>query len=136
MSAAVDGFHEIDELLSVGQRPVDLVVVSGAKIDHDVLVAEKIHHRARIVELVPWRRKQEEKHNTLFPCGLFKKGGARLFSGWWLFRTRDVLSTERSAAAHGVEVGDLLRVRAARLSLSLSLSLSLYLEREHRSRAL
>lgn len=48
----VDGLDDVHHLLFVLERPVDLVVVTGAQIDHDVLVSEEEHHRARIVELV------------------------------------------------------------------------------------
>lgn len=36
-------------LLLVVERPRDLVVVSGAEVDHDVLVAEEKHDGARVV---------------------------------------------------------------------------------------
>lgn len=39
-------------LLLVVEGPRDLVVVSGAEIDHDVLVSEKEHHGAGVVQLV------------------------------------------------------------------------------------
>ena len=32
--------------------PVDLVVVTGSQIDHNVLVSEEEHHRAWVVQLV------------------------------------------------------------------------------------
>lgn len=51
--ATVHRLYDIDHLLLVLKRPVDLVVVAGAKVDHDVFVAEKEHHRAWVVQLVP-----------------------------------------------------------------------------------
>lgn len=51
--AAVHRLDDVDHLLLVLQRPVDLVVVAGAQVDHDVLVAEEEHHGARVVQLVP-----------------------------------------------------------------------------------
>jgi len=53
-------YHNEDEvlgralahLLLVVERPGDLVVVSGSKVDHDVLVAEEEHDGARVVQLV------------------------------------------------------------------------------------
>lgn len=49
---SIHRFHNVDHLLLVLQWPVDLVVVTRAQIDHNVLVAEEEHHRARIVQLV------------------------------------------------------------------------------------
>ena len=43
--------HPLEYLL-VLHGPVDLVVVSGAEIDHHVLVPEEEHDRARVVQLV------------------------------------------------------------------------------------
>lgn len=39
-------------LLLVVEGPGDLVVVTGAEIDHDVLVSEEEHHGAGVVQLV------------------------------------------------------------------------------------
>lgn len=39
-------------LLLVVKCPRYLVVVTGAEIDHDVLVSEEEHHRAGVIELV------------------------------------------------------------------------------------
>merc|ERR1711977_317469 len=50
--AFVHGLDDVDHLLLVGHGPADLVVVTSAEIDHDVLVAEEEHGRAGIVELV------------------------------------------------------------------------------------
>ncbi len=50
--AAVDGLDDVDQLLLVLHRPVDLVVVAGAQIDHDVSVAEEEHDGARVVQFV------------------------------------------------------------------------------------
>ncbi|CAN8003102.1 unnamed protein product, partial [Ixodes hexagonus] len=47
--------HRLDNvhhLLLVLQGPVDLVVVARAQVDHDVLVAEEEHDRARVVQLI------------------------------------------------------------------------------------
>ena len=50
--SSVNGFYDVNELVDVIERPVDLVIITGAQIDHDVLVAEKEHEGARIVKLV------------------------------------------------------------------------------------
>jgi len=50
--APVDSFNDVNQLLFILHGPVDLVVVTSAQINHDVLVAEKEHARARIVQLV------------------------------------------------------------------------------------
>ncbi|KAH3660218.1 hypothetical protein OGAPHI_007423 [Ogataea philodendri] len=49
---AVDGFYDIDKLLFVANREVELVVVACAKVAHHVLVAVEEHHRHRVVQLV------------------------------------------------------------------------------------
>ena len=49
---AIDGFHNRDHLVFVGERPVDLVVVSRSEIDHHMLISEEEHDRARVVQLV------------------------------------------------------------------------------------
>jgi len=51
LGAAVDGLDDVDELLLVLEDPVELVVVAGAEIAHDVLVAEEEHDGARVVQL-------------------------------------------------------------------------------------
>ena len=51
-SAAINSLDDVDELLLILESPVDLVVVAGAQIDHDVLVPEEEHNRRRIVQLV------------------------------------------------------------------------------------
>jgi hypothetical protein len=48
----VDGLHDVNEFLLILQGPVDLVVVSCPKINHDVLVPEEEHHRRWIIQLV------------------------------------------------------------------------------------
>lgn len=48
--ASIDGLDNVDELLLVLEDPVELVVVSGAKVDHHVLVAKEEHDCARVVE--------------------------------------------------------------------------------------
>lgn len=52
LSTLVDGFADIDELLLVLENKVELVVVTGAQIDHHVFVAEEPHDGTGIVELV------------------------------------------------------------------------------------
>lgn len=52
LGAPIDSLEDIDQFLLVLQHPVKLVVVSGAKITHHVLVAEEEHDRHRVVELV------------------------------------------------------------------------------------
>lgn len=51
--AAVYSLYDVDHLLLILQGPVDLVVVSGAQINHDVFVAEEEHHRARVIQFIP-----------------------------------------------------------------------------------
>lgn len=51
LGALVDSLGNVDELLLVFENPVDLVVVSGSAVDHDVLVAEEEHDGAGIVQL-------------------------------------------------------------------------------------
>eukprot|EP00306_Pavlova_sp_CCMP459_P021172 CAMPEP_0185541328 /NCGR_PEP_ID=MMETSP1381-20130426/1892_1 /TAXON_ID=298111 /ORGANISM="Pavlova sp., Strain CCMP459" /LENGTH=184 /DNA_ID=CAMNT_0028153231 /DNA_START=988 /DNA_END=1543 /DNA_ORIENTATION=- len=48
----VDGLDDVDHLLLVCQGPVDLVVVTRAQVDHDMLVPEEEHDSARVVEFV------------------------------------------------------------------------------------
>ncbi len=48
----VHGLDNVDHLLLVLHGPVDLVVIAGAQIDHDVLVPEEEHDRAGVVQLV------------------------------------------------------------------------------------
>lgn len=48
----IHGLHNINHLLLVLQSPVDLVIVTGAKINHDVLVPEEEHAGARVIQLV------------------------------------------------------------------------------------
>ena len=50
--APVYGLYDVDHLLLVLQRPVDLVVVTRAQIDHDVLVPVEEHGGAGVVQLV------------------------------------------------------------------------------------
>lgn len=50
--ATIDGFHNRDQLVLVGESPVDFVVVSRSQIDHHVFIAEEEHDRARVVQLV------------------------------------------------------------------------------------
>ena len=45
----------VDELLLVLHRPLDLVVVARSQVDHNVLVTEEEHDGARVVQLVPER---------------------------------------------------------------------------------
>jgi hypothetical protein len=49
---SVDDFDDVRNLLLAVQGPVDLVVVTSPKVDHDVLVSKKKHYGARIVQLV------------------------------------------------------------------------------------
>lgn len=48
----VDRLDNVDELLLILQHPVELVVVARAEIAHHVLVAEKEHDGAGVVQLV------------------------------------------------------------------------------------
>jgi len=51
--APVDGFHDVDELLLVLQRPVDLIIVSRAQINHHVL--QKRRRRMKEVSEDPYK---------------------------------------------------------------------------------
>lgn len=59
---------DVDKLLFVFHGPVDLVVVTSAKVNHNVLVPEEEHARARIVQLVPGeavaRYREKRKDNS------------------------------------------------------------------------
>ena len=50
--ASIDHFYDVDDVLAIVHRPVDLVVIAGGGIHHDVLVAEEEHHGARVVKLI------------------------------------------------------------------------------------
>lgn len=50
--ASVDDFHDINEFLTLCNGPVDLVIVAGTKVDHDMLVAVEKHGGARVVQFV------------------------------------------------------------------------------------
>lgn len=52
LGSSVNSLKDVDELLLVLQHPLDLVVVTGAQVDHHVLVAEEEHEGAWVVELV------------------------------------------------------------------------------------
>jgi hypothetical protein len=52
LGALIDGLADVDELLLVLEDKVELVVVTGAQIDHHVLVAEEPHDGAGVVQLV------------------------------------------------------------------------------------
>lgn len=52
LGAAEHGLEDVDELLLVIKNPVQLVIVTGSEIAHDVLVAEEEHDGARVVQLV------------------------------------------------------------------------------------
>ena len=47
--APINDLDNVDKLLLVLHRPINLVVVAGAQIDHDVLVAEKEHDCHRVI---------------------------------------------------------------------------------------
>lgn len=49
---AIDGLHDIDQLLLILQHPVQLIIIPGAEIAHHVLVAEEEHERHAVVEFV------------------------------------------------------------------------------------
>jgi hypothetical protein len=40
----VNGFDDVNEFLLVFNRPIYFVVISGAQINHNVLVSEEKHH--------------------------------------------------------------------------------------------
>lgn len=48
----VNGFDDVNEFLLVFNRPIYFVVISGAQINHNVLVSEEKHHCAWVVEFV------------------------------------------------------------------------------------
>lgn len=57
--ASVNRLDYVNHLLFVLQRPVNLVVVTSAQIDHDVLVAEEEHAGAWIIQFVPEKEIQQ-----------------------------------------------------------------------------
>jgi hypothetical protein len=86
--AAVDGLHDIDHLLLVSDRPVDLVVIAGRQVHHDVAVAEEEHDGALVIELVHGvevgnlRDIHEIRHGeVLHIVGHFKQGFIHLHAG-------------------------------------------------------
>lgn len=52
LGTPINRLNNIDELLLVLQNPVQLVVVAGTEIAHDVLVSEEEHDGACVVQLV------------------------------------------------------------------------------------
>lgn len=50
--SAINSFDYVNHLLLVVEGPIDLVIVTGAQVHHDVLVPEEEHHSAGIVQLV------------------------------------------------------------------------------------
>ena len=50
--SAINSFDYINHLLLVIECPIDLIVVTGTQVHHNVLVSEEEHHRAGIVQLV------------------------------------------------------------------------------------
>ena len=51
--SAVDRLDDVDHLLLVGDRPVDFVVVTRSKVNHDVLC---LHAHAQ------WKRQRQQGH--------------------------------------------------------------------------
>jgi deoxyhypusine synthase len=51
-SSAIHGLYNIYHFLFVAKGPVDLVVVTSAQVHHDMLIAEKEHHCAGVLELI------------------------------------------------------------------------------------
>lgn len=47
--ASVNSLDDVNHLLLVFHGPVDLVVVSGPQVNHDVLVPEEKHDSTRVV---------------------------------------------------------------------------------------
>lgn len=43
LGSAVDGLHDVYELLLIFQHPIEFVVISGPKIAHHVFVSEEKH---------------------------------------------------------------------------------------------
>lgn len=52
LCATINDLNEIDHFLWIFNRPSDLVVVTRAQIDHNVLVLEEEHNREGVIELV------------------------------------------------------------------------------------
>ena len=50
--ASIDGLNDVNHLEFVVKRPIDLIVVARAEIDHYVLVPEEKHDSTGVVELV------------------------------------------------------------------------------------
>jgi hypothetical protein len=52
LGTSVHRLEDINELLLVLKNPFDLIIVTGAQIDHHVLVSEEEHERTRVVKFV------------------------------------------------------------------------------------
>ena len=50
-SAPVHGLYDVDQLLLVLHGPVDLVIVTGAQVNHDVLVPGGVIHTYKLTIL-------------------------------------------------------------------------------------
>ena len=50
--STVDYLHNVNKLLLVVHGPIYLVVISSAQINHDVLIPEEKHDRARVIQFV------------------------------------------------------------------------------------
>lgn len=51
LGTTIDGFDDVDQFLFVFQDPVQLIVITGSEITHDVLVTEEEHDGTRIIKL-------------------------------------------------------------------------------------
>lgn len=49
---SINRLNDVDELLSIGDWPVDFVVISSAQVDHYVFISKEEHDGDRIVELI------------------------------------------------------------------------------------
>lgn len=70
-STPIHRFNDINHFLFVFQWPIDFIVVTRSQINHNVLVPEKEHNGARIVQLVP------ETDNTITKVRKNQSGSPR-----------------------------------------------------------
>ena len=52
LCATVHGFDYVNHLLLIVERPIDLVVVPSAEVDHDMFITKKEHDCTGIVQLI------------------------------------------------------------------------------------
>ena len=52
LCASIHSLNNIDHLLLILQSPVNLIIITGPQIDHDMFIPEKEHDCARIVKFI------------------------------------------------------------------------------------